>query len=460
MTQTTSTRPEAGADVQPPAGRVAFERLRERTDEIELIISGLLAFALLTVPGRAFDAWAASEVHVEGVFMQAVWFGFFVVTGLGYTLGTAFAVHLAIRGYWVGLIGLKSHFPDGIRWDRVPLMGSVSREHHERVVGDLGSAIDRADRAASILFAMTLLIALAIAWVGVLAVVAILAAGLVGRLFDDPARATTALLAVAYAVFITVGLVPVVLEKRIARLRRAGRDAPRLERTVRLMLRVLGVLIPQRLIAPVQLTLHSNLRGNAFMAVYMVVIAATGMLGSLQIAASSRLALAHHYEVVTTDAVDQGLRSAHYEALRSGDDVLKRLPMIPSDRIADSHLRLFIPHQPALDNPLARERCAEGGRNRDGEGAGARAVACIARLWSVTLDGEPVSLAGFLPAERRDLGLRGIVGYLDMAALAHGRHDLHLVWNADGGDRGVRRRREYTIPFWLSPGLEQASGTR
>lgn len=46
------TVPIAGAESPQPGSRVAFERLRERTDELEPIISGLLAFKLLTVPGR------------------------------------------------------------------------------------------------------------------------------------------------------------------------------------------------------------------------------------------------------------------------------------------------------------------------------------------------------------------------------------------------------------------------
>jgi len=43
------------------------------------------------------------------------------------------------------------------------------------------------------------------------------------------------------------------------------------------------------------------------------------------------------------------------------------------------------------------------------------------------------------------------VGYLPMATLAPGRHDLSLVWNAEGGERGPERRREYRIPFWYAP---------
>ena len=460
MTSPTDPTHASAGDGQATGSRIAFERLRERTDELELIISGMLAFALLTVPGRIFDSWAANSIHVEGVFEVALEFGFLVAVGLGYSLAFAFIIHLAIRGYWIALIGLKSTFPDGIRWDRIPLMGAVSQAYYRGRISDLGSAIDRVDRAASMLFAMAILFALTMVWIGILAVAMILVAALLGWLAGDTTdRIAKLLLVVAYVSFLVCGLVPLVAEKLILRRAAAGRASPLLERVVRGALRIYGVLLPQRLILPVQLTLQSNLPGRGFMVVYFVVVALAMLFGGFQVANSSAFSMLNRYQVMTGEAVDQGLVSAHYESMRSEHDVLLRFPMIPTDRVADTHLRLFIPHRPQLDNPLARERCASlpGGRNdAEGAAAAAQAVACLSAFWTATLDGAPVPLDGFLPAERRDLGMRGLLGYVPIATLAPGRHDLLLVWNAEG-EEGQLRRREYRIPFWFTPGIEQAA---
>ncbi|HST44024.1 MAG TPA: hypothetical protein VLK29_02245 [Luteimonas sp.] len=452
------TMPAPGAESPPPGSRVAFERLRERTDELELIVSGLLAFTLLTVPGRLFRSWAANAVHVEGLYDYALQFGFMVGAGLSYALAFAFIIHLAIRAYWIGLIGLKSTFPDGIRWGRVPFMGAVARAFYQQRVGDLAGTIDRADRAASILFAMTVLIALTIAWVGVLAFAMILLGGLVGSAFEGGQHVIRFVLFAAYGLFIVTGLAPLVLERVIARRQAAGRPAPGLQRIMRGLLRVLGVVIPQRLIMPVQLTLQSNLNGRGFMAVYVVVIVLAMVIGSVQVANSSMFSMVNRYDVLSSESVDNGMLSAHYESMRSEHDIMLRYPMIPSDRIAEAHLRLFIPHQPRRDNPLARAGCPAlpGGRNRaEGQAAAARGRDCIASLWRVTLDGAPLALDDFLPIERRDLGMRGLVGYVPIGALPPGRHDLHLVWNAAGSRSGPLRRREYRIPFWFTPGIDQ-----
>lgn len=444
----------------PPKTRVAFERLRERTDELELIMSGLLAFTLLTVPGKIFDAWARNSTHLDGANDVVLRFVFVIAVGLCYSLAIAFISHLAIRGYWIALIGLKATFPDGIRWDRIPLMGEVSRPFYQTVVGDLGESIDRADRAGSILFAITILLALLMAWICVLTVAGSLVCGLIGSLFTDSDRATRIAMTTCYFAFLAVSASPMVLEKLIARRTAAGRASPRLVKLTRVMLRTVGLVIPQRLISSVQLTLQSNLPSRRFMVVYLLVVVAATVFGGLQVVNSTSFSLLNNYQVINTEAVDHGMHSAHYESMRSEHDLLRLYPMLPSDRISDTHLRLFIPHRPRIDNQYARQACpdvvASNGKAK-GMQATQLAMACLTSLWTVTLDGKPVPLDDFVPTERRDLDLRGLLGYIPIAHLAPGRHDLHLLWNAGGGDEGELRQREYFIPFWFTPGIDQSA---
>ena len=131
-------------------------------------------------------------MHVDGVLDHVLRYGYMVGAGLSYALAVAFIVHLAIRAYWVGMIGLKSTFPDGIRWDRLPLVGPVTRGFYQRSIGGLDDMIDGADRAASIVFAMTTLMALVIAWTGLYMVLGLLAGWLAGGLFADRERAAIA----------------------------------------------------------------------------------------------------------------------------------------------------------------------------------------------------------------------------------------------------------------------------
>lgn len=322
----------------------------------------------------------------------------------------------------------------------------------------MGQAIDRADRMASILFAMSILMATTVASIGLFAAVLMALGSLVGALFGVSERVTMIVVGVLYAAFIAGALAIAVTDKLILRRESAGRpgDGPR--RMLRRLLRFYSMLGPQRLIAPMQLTLQSNLNGRAFQFVYALVIGGAMVIGSLQVINSVKFSLLPGYDVVTGKAVDHGMLGAHYENLRAEHDALLRFPMIPSDRIAETHLRLFIPHQPQRDNALARRLCpmlTEGRNTAEGAAATRNAIDCMAAMWTVSIDGVAIPLDDFVPLERRDLGMRGLVGYIPLGERQPGRHTLELTWNADGGEDGKQRRRDHRIPFWFIPQIAE-----
>lgn len=443
------------AEVDPaPEATARFGRLRERTDELELFISGLLAFALLAVPGYLFDAWARSSLHTEGMYFQVLWFGFSISVGMCYVLAVALIAHLTVRGYWIGLIGLKSHFPKGIDWERLQHMGPVSRAFLKARDGGLDGSIERADRLATLLFSTTLLAVQTLAGTLVVAVLTLCAAMAISALAGGAERVGMTVVATVLTSLFALALVPAVLERAIARRQRRGQSSDRQQRWLQRFLGAMQRIPLLRLMQAMQLTLQSNLRSRSFMVAYLLAVMVAMVLGGVQVLGSLKFSLFNRYQVMTDEAVEHGMLSAHYESLRSAHDQLLPYPMIPSDTISGSRLRVFIPHRPQRDNPLARQHCTAlpGARNEaTGMQAANAAVECLSRLWQVQLDGTPVDLHDFVPMERRDLDMRGLVGYLPTAGLTPGRHDLSLVWNAEGGTRGGDRRREFRIPFWYAP---------
>lgn len=443
------------AEVDPaPEATARFGRLRERTDELELFISGLLAFALLAVPGYLFDAWARSSLHTEGMYFQVLWFGFSISVGMCYVLAVALIAHLTVRGYWIGLIGLKSHFPKGIDWERLQQMGPVSRAFLKARDGGLDGSIERADRLATLLFSTTLLAVQTLAGTLVVAVLTLCAAMAISALAGGAERVGMTVVATVLTSLFALALVPAVLERVIARRQRRGQSSDRQQRWLQRFLGAMQRIPLLRLMQAMQLTLQSNLRSRSFMVAYLLAVMVAMVLGGVQVLGSLKFSLFNRYQVMTDEAVEHGMLSAHYESLRSAHDQLLPYPMIPSDTISGSRLRVFIPHRPQRDNPLARQHCTAlpGARNEaTGMQAANAAVECLSRLWQVQLDGTPVDLHDFMPMERRDLDMRGLVGYLPTAGLTPGRHDLSLVWNAEGGTRGGDRRREFRIPFWYAP---------
>ena len=183
-----------------------------------------------------------------------------------------------------------------------------------------------------------------------------------------------------------------------------------------------------RLMQAMQLTMQSNLRSRSFMAAYLFAVLLAMLLAAVQVMASLKFSLFNRYQIVTEAAVEHGMLSAHYESMRSAHDQLLPYPMIPSDTISGAQLRVFIPHRPQRDNPLARQHCTalpDARNEAAGQQAANAAVECLSRLWQVKLDGTPVDVRGFVPMERRDLDMRGLVGYLP----TRGSRPGAMTWN-------------------------------
>ncbi|MCQ4165759.1 hypothetical protein [Tahibacter harae] len=410
---------EAGQARQ--AGRIAFENLRERTDELELIISGISLLALLALPSWLFQHWLQLELHAEGQRHVLLALGFRIVSGLSMTLAVAFLLHLAVRAYWVGLIGLKATFPEGIRWHAIRSMGEVTRAYQRAHVVDLDKAIDKADRAASIIFALVSLVTLAMLWIGLLMGLVLLGAMGVGALLgasdDDAGRwGFNFFMGLTFLV-----VMPAMLLDSDWLRRRLGPPGPRRRAVIEQLTRWQSLLFPQRLILPVQLSLESNLPSWIFTAIFLLLVAVSVVLGGLQEKLLRQFAPISSYDYLSDSDAEGGLRSAFYENLRSERDALARVPLIPADMVADGHLRLFLPYLPGRDNPKLRQGCP-------GAGDQPARRRCLAGLWRVRIDDRPAALDDFIVAERRDLGMRGLQGYLSLSGLAPGRHELRVEW--------------------------------
>lgn len=425
--------------------RVAFERLRERTDELELLISGISLLSLITLPGWLFEHWAQAELHYEGVRHILLTVGFQFASGLCYAMATAFLLHLAVRAYWVGLIGLKATFPGGIRWSSLRNSGPIARAYYQRIVVDLDTAIDAADRFASVVFALVSLVVLSVLWVAASLAVLFAVTIIVTETLGLPEQTGMIVFYAYMGLLMGTSLLIGAFDLLPARWQRDRPQAPGALRRmiVERLLRLLGMFSPQRLILPVQLSLQSNLSRRAFFLGFSTMVFITSLVSVIPMVLARQFAPLGSYAYLETAQV--GLRSAYYENLRGERDHLLRVPMIPADMVADSQLRLFLPYLPRRDNPLLRAAGCVPTETRKGD------PGCLTRLWQVQLDQRPIAMTEFITAERRDLGTRGLQAYLPLAGLAPGKHELAVTWNPHGSDGGEDTPVEYRIPFWFAP---------
>jgi hypothetical protein len=450
LADTPSAGDEEDARVDRPGG---LAQLRDRTDEIELIISGLTTFALFSLPSWLFERMADSYTHYALGLMIGATLATTLITGLCYGLGVCFLVHLLTRAYWVGLIGLRTVFPAGINWERTAGIGPLMREHYRRSMPDLDRAIVWADRVASSLFAVISLITLGVLWVGVIMLTFTTVGGMIGAQFG----ATNRGILTALLLLFTIGagaptlswLLDAQLGKRVPSLQRS----PAFRKAVRGLAAGGGWVAPQRLILPVQLTLQSNTRPVIFVAVLTMGMLAIPLIGSAALESWTTFSLSNQFRYVDEAALRGGIRSSHYEDRLSSIDRVRAWPIIDTFVQGGGYVPIFLPYFPLRDNPALDRLCDGADRPRDSE--------CLKLLWEVRLNGQDVSLAGFLPAERADLRMMGLSGLIPLDDVAPGMHRLTVSWGSslDPQDRPFDHRyanaqAEFAIPFLFAPGYE------
>ena len=462
------------ASLPASASRVSFERLRERTDELELLISGLSMVALFSLPGWLIDQYDGLHPLLPLWLLSAAVMAMPMTVLLCYLLASCFALHLAMRGYWVGLIGLKSAYPGGIRWSRATGTGPLTREWLQRSLPEMDTSIERADRAASMLFSVITLSGLTLLWLGLLATATFVGAAMVGSDEGTNAAINTAM---DWFAKLMIGclLLLWLLDAVLARFLPVLRGWAWYRGLVWLLAHIVGVYFPPRLIAPIRLTLQTNSRPLLFMLAFVAMIVVLPMLALRQFQASYGFDRFGTHGYLHARDIDDGHRSVHYESQRIGRNRSRSVPMIPAPVIESAWLPLLLPYSPIRDDALVALRCPERKRNAGGtfgapavDDAGARqrsraTVACLSRLWEVHLNGTPVALDGFIPTERADVGFRGLSGYVDLRGQAPGPQQLEVVFRprpqqeATVVDESLSARVRYAIPFLWSPESAGAS---
>jgi hypothetical protein len=434
----------------------AMDRLRDRTDELELIISSLTIFALFSVPSWLFDKIADIYTHLSTSLAIASTVGITLLAGTSFGLAACFVVHLMARAYWVGLIGLRTVFPDGINWSKTPGLGPLSRQYYRDTLPDLDTVIQNTDKLASSLFAVISMLTLSVLWFGTILTVILVVSGAVGARFGLTNTGMGIGTAVLLMVFLGIPIIVYLLDRQLASRVPRLRDSRIFAGLVRFLSRIAGFAYPQRLVRPVQLTLQSNTRPVAFFIALTLSIIVIVAVGSTRTAAWRNFTVSGEFRYLDTAQVQDGFRSTYYEDMPSPLDRLRGWPRIDSFNQNGSFVRLFLPYYPVRDNLVLDQLCGRAEEAPD-------RLACLRRLWTVGIDGKPVSMANFEPAERADLGMRGLIGLVPLTGLEPGLRRIEVVWNpspaeeaAPLDDRYTQVSNRYVIPIAFSPAFEMS----
>jgi len=429
------------------------QRLHDVTHEIELLISGVVLFGLLQIPGR-LDAWFdVLELRVDGSLWMVTFLAWYYVKLILYTLIFFFGLHLVSRAYWVGLVGLDSVFPNGIRWDRLGFGPQTLRVHRSRL-RPLPTLARRADAVCSTLFSFAF-------WIVLVFLVSVVVGALSGliaavvRLWFLPETEPLAIWMTVLGIFVLFNVLPAALDKLFGkRLDPESRPARALRSLVRWSTRGVG----GDLFLPIQLTLFSNISKRVIWPLYLGVF-----LMLVIVFLGGELSRSGTFIVSPSALLPDrpGVRSVdarYYADTRAPGPAGSTAPFIQSEIVEGPYVRLEVPLVARRHTERMVALCSEvdpvGGqglirsrtRNEppDPEALD-RVLSCLGGLWRVSLDGAPLEPEWdfrSIPGQ----GVTAVVTYLPTAGLEPGAHVLaleELPMSEIEGEEDERTRRHF-----------------
>ncbi len=429
--------------IAQPAGRAEQEAWRDsvqRTDEIELLISAAVFFALFKVPGWLLTTWEAWSVHQSAATLKVGMALMQLGYGVVFVLLASFLLHLALRAFWIGLIGLRSVFPTGIDWEKLARSAPITTEYQRRTTPELGATIMRVDRAASMIFAAASLLVMMTLLASFVAI---------SPLFMD-SRYVAWGSAILLAVFMLPLSVQLILDYGFAARSPAWAAKPWLRRTVTGIAAVFSRWLPRGMMLAPMLTLQSRLPQLGFtlslMLALIIAMFAFPLHRYVQYAVGNSTAYVRIDDAIARHGITQSPSTAD----RSADSSVPRLDRV---QVQGAWVELFVPLRPQRDAGALRTRCADFEKAVPAAGTD-RALAlelrdCIAGLWRIQFDDKPLPADVFELARKGDQ--RGLLAMLPTAGLAPGRHQIvatRMAIRVDG-----EKERKPTPPrsllFWV-----------
>jgi hypothetical protein len=404
------------------------------TWEVELLISGVAVFAMLQLPGRLDDAIFALRPRFSTDWSTMLAITYIYAKSAAVLLSATFVVHLVLRARWIALVGMHSIYPQGIAWDRLRLGPNARLVERERM-GDVSTAIERADNRATTVFAIGVTLALLLVGITLVVVACLLVAALVGI-----APRPNLITAIVACVVGPYGMLQWVDRRFGPRLAENGVAS----RVLRVLLRAYAAigLGNARNIVFALLSSHG---GRA-----RVVLATA----TIMIAVSATVSMAYFYMrepdppgsyggfPAAGDMFPYAVGAEHY-ADRRDPDREGEAPLIPTIAPEGAYLEVLVPYRPSVDEPAMRRECPQARAVRERARRVPAELACLARIHALRIDDRPVDVA-FETSTDPATGRPALLAMIDVRSLAAGRHELRTARL----DAHADEPKDYVIPFW------------
>jgi len=418
------------------------------TSEIELLVSGAFLFSLFKAPElltRLFHYIITHFINLPVfLFIEAY------ASMAAYTLIIGFIVHIVTRGFWVGLQGLHSVYPHGIKWENMkisPLVRDMRRSHWPT----LERMIVWTDKVSSSVFAVTL----SLFFVGLcfgLFFVIVCGLTLVARgFFPEAAWVETPLWGFALlAAPAILTLLFLAAGKSLSKMDEAKRASSTLYRLWRRFFGFFDWMTLSPITGPILETLRTNLKnpkGHGYL-----LAASAGVTLMVILSLGSKISLPQllpggNYPYFV-DAGPLTMKTRYYESLRDREDWLKTGPFVAAPEVKGAYFKLYLRYEPRMSQKL-RAVVPPQPEPEEPEAAdeAARAnLAALLRYYRFWLNDQPLPDLDFVFYRHPRNELRTLMAFVPTGLLQTGRNTLRVEYGLEGS--GEKEPRKHYILLW------------
>jgi len=390
-------------------------RIQEQSWEPEILISGIVLFALFRVPPLIQDLNLFLNNNSIQVFSSGNVdenLSALLILSNGWLI-LGFSTHLFIRSIWVAFIGLSYVYKDGINFSNLKYRSAFRKEIIKN--SDYIDIIHKLEKACSATFAISFLWFLCV--LGITFSLLVVGA-LINLLFyffpdqvSDLAWIDTAITVVFFIHifdFVTLGVL-----KRI--------------KYVSKVYYPIYMLISYLTLSPLYRGIYYGFVSNHKwwkIALFMLLFVTSSVFLTFAVRGNQNLMDMMVFKPLSDK---NQLFHGHYENLANG--AYSRNIILPSDVIKGDILRVFIVHRTTYEEQSIKKLCNyEEQLAQDSVDVDDLKMECLTQFYDLKINGKEIE-SSFLFHQHKNSNQDGLVTYIDISDLEQGAHLLELVYN-------------------------------
>lgn len=429
--------------------------------EPELFISGAAAFASLGLPGFIKSGY---EVYINNLmgngFLAQVFpiIIFSLLMSIAQILSITFFLHLSMRAFWVGMMGLLSVYPKGIELDKIPTLSNYARQYLKPRLMTVDDFIIKLDRTCSILFSIAFLIILFM--VGIVSAYALLFLVVFASRQFIPAQWFTTY-QIVLGTILGLALVSMFFFTLLVKAqRKKSSNQEKYDRWLFLLNhRIVQIVMPgiSKLIPYVLYPFSSNWsKKSSAIAMLAVMLPLMALININTQVMEQREASPETRNYYSQGSDAHHLQANYYENLRDNSQMVRSVT-IQSDLIKEPILKLFIAYPKKRDAMLEKicgqlpkvdQKLKKHLRKRKQD---AQRLACIEQLYKIYINDQEIKSPNFMYYQSPTHHTKGVMAYIPLKGLKYGSKNILEVKSSIPRISMIKKLRKplrYSLPFW------------